>query len=76
MNFLSMLAVNQDHAEIALDILPDLDKHFSSTNIRIIALANCGKFEEISEILTTLLQTRSYKISADVVSKISGLTIL
>lgn len=64
-----MLAVNQDHPEIALDILPDPDKHFSSTNIRIIALANCGNFEEVSHIFENLLQSISYRVSDEVVSK-------
>lgn len=68
-NFLSMLAVNQEHAEIALDILPEHDKHFSSTFVRIIALANCGNFEEVSQTLKTLLQDKSHRISGDVVRK-------
>lgn len=68
-NFLSILAVNQEHAEIALDILPEPDRHFSSTYVRIIALANCGNFEEVSNIFETLLAAKSYRISEDVVSK-------
>lgn len=68
-NFVSMLAVNQEQPEVALDILPAFDKHFSSKIVRIIALSECGKLEEAAEHLKILLQSRNFRISEIVVGK-------
>lgn len=68
-----MLALNQNQPETALEILPTPDKHFSSVNIRLIALFDCGQYAEATEIIKNILnnsQFRNYKISENVVSKI------
>lgn len=50
-NFLGMLAVNQGHPEKAFEILPPQPIHFADLNVRLMALAECGRFEDIRETL-------------------------
>lgn len=68
-NFLSMLAVNQKLPEAALEVLPRLDKHFSSIIVRIIALSECGNFEEATKYIEILLQSRNFRISENMVGR-------
>lgn len=70
MNFLAMLCINQNQPEIALEILPKPDKHFSSINVRLIALTDCRHYAEAVQILKNTLADihfSSYKISDSVV---------
>lgn len=70
-NFLSMLAINQSQPKIALDILSTNDKHFSSLNIRLLALHACGHLSEIIEIVKRVSDDERYKnvrLSNNVVS--------
>lgn len=67
-NFLAMLAINQNQPVTALEILPVSDKHFSSTNVRLIALSDCGRFPEAIEILKNIpTNTRDCKMLEEVV---------
>lgn len=68
-NFLGMLAVNQKHPEAALEVLPLFDKHFSSIIVRIIALSECGKFDEAVKHIQILLQSRNFRISENMVGR-------
>lgn len=71
MNFLAMLAINQDQPATALEILPVPDKHLSSTNIRLIALTDRAHYVEATQIIQNILthnQFSSYRISDHVVS--------
>lgn len=70
-NFLAMLAINQEQPKKALEILPSIDKHFSSTNVRSLAYLACGQYNEAIEIFEN--QYKEHKISAEVVSRISSL---
>lgn len=70
MNFLSMSAINLAQPQIALDILPKPDKHFSSLNVRLLALLECGNFAEIFETIKSILteeQYKNFRISENVV---------
>lgn len=70
-NFLSMLAIKQGQPELALEILPTDDKYFSSINLRLLALSECGQFEEALQLTQNILsleQYRNIKILAEVVS--------
>lgn len=72
-NFLAMLAINQNQAATALDVLQKPDRHLSSVNVRLIALSDCGQYAEASEILKNILadtQLKNYKISGNVVQRI------
>lgn len=69
-NFLSMSAINLGHAKTALDILPLQDKHFASSNVRLLALSECGQFTEIIHLMTDKISTENqfyFKISEEVV---------
>ncbi|XP_055310687.1 uncharacterized protein LOC129573760 [Sitodiplosis mosellana] len=73
MNFLAMLAINQDQPATALDVLVVPDRHFSSINVRLIALSDCGQYAESSEIVKNILndtQLRSHRISEHVIQRI------
>lgn len=70
MNFLSMLAINLAQPQTALDILPKPDKHFSSMNVRLLALLECGHIAEIFETIKGVLteeQYKNFRISENVV---------
>lgn len=70
-NFLSMLAIKQRQPELALEILPTDDKYFSSINLRLLALSECGQFEEAIQLTQNILSQDHYqniKILAEVVS--------
>lgn len=70
MNFLSVGAINLGHAKTALDILPLPDKHFASTNVRLLALSECGQFTEIIHIMKDKISPENkfyFKISEEVV---------
>lgn len=68
-NFLSTLAINQEQPQMALEILPPNDKHFSSVNVRLLALSKCGHFVEANEIVQNILShNRNVRISLEVVS--------
>lgn len=70
-NFLSVLAIEQGQPQTALEILPPDDKHFSSINVRLIALAECGHMADVQQIIQNILsheQYKNYKISTEVVS--------
>lgn len=68
-NFLSVLAINQEQPQMALEILPPNDKHFSSVNVRLLALSKCGHFAEANEIVQNILShNRNVRISLEVVS--------
>lgn len=72
-NFLCVLAINMKQPQLALELLSSFenDKHFSSTNIRILALSECGQFNEAIQIIEQILSQESYKyyrISSEVVS--------
>lgn len=72
-NFLAMLAINQNQPATALDVLQTPDRHLSSVNVRLIALSNCGQYAEASEILKNILtdtQLKNYKISENTVQRI------
>lgn len=64
-NFLAMLAINQKQAEKALEILPPMDKHFSSINVRLLAHCECGQYAEAIEMIEK--QYKFYRISSTVV---------
>lgn len=69
-NFLSMLAINLRQPETALDILPTVDKYYQSKHVRILALLNCGHFEEMFHIVKNILteeQHKNARISVDLV---------
>lgn len=73
MNFLAMLAINQNQPATALDVLPMPDRHLSSVNVRLIALSDCGRYAEVSEIVKNILtdtQLKNYKISENVVQRV------
>lgn len=61
-----MLAINQEHPRKALEILPSIDKHFSSINVRSLAHSECGQYNEAIEIIEN--QYKNHKISSEVVS--------
>lgn len=61
-----MLAINQGQPQKALEILPSIDKHFSSVNVRLLAHCECGQYAEAIEIIEN--QYRNNKISSEVVS--------
>lgn len=66
-----MLAIEQGQPQTALEILPPDDKHFSSINVRLIALAECGHMADVQQIIQNILsheQYKNYKISTEVVS--------
>lgn len=68
-NFLALLAINQSKPSVALSVLPEVDAHHSSTNIRLVALIESNKIEDVFDILTIVLtQQISCKISSKVVS--------
>lgn len=73
MNFLAMLAINQNQPATALDVLLEPDRHLSSVNVRLIALSDCGQYAEAAEIVKNILtdtQLKNYKISEDVVQRV------
>lgn len=61
-----MLAINQGQPQKALEILPPIDKHLSSVNVRVMAHIECGQFAEAIEIIEN--HYKNHKISVDVVS--------
>lgn len=65
-NFLAMLAINQEQPKKALEILPSIDKHFSSINVRALAHSECGQYKEAIEIIEN--QYKKIKISTEVVN--------
>lgn len=69
-SFLAMLAVKQGEPEIALTVLPQDNERFSTANVRLIALAECGRFKEAGETISSILsiQERGFKISEETVS--------
>lgn len=63
-NFLATLAINQEQPKKALEILPPIDKHLSSVNVRLLALSACGEYSKAIEII----ENQKAKISHEVVS--------
>lgn len=61
-----MLAINQEQPKRALEILPSIDKHFSSINVRALAHSECGQYNEAIEIIEN--QYKNHKVSIEVVS--------
>lgn len=61
-----MLAINQGQPQKALEILPSIDKHLSSTNVRLVAHCECAQYAEAIEIIEN--QYKYHKISNDAVS--------
>ncbi|XP_031628642.1 pentatricopeptide repeat-containing protein 2, mitochondrial-like [Contarinia nasturtii] len=68
-SFLAMLAINQSKPEIALEVLPPDNKRFSTANVRLIALSECGRFNEAGNTMKDILSTyeRGFKISAETI---------
>lgn len=67
-NFLALLAINQSKPSVALSVLPEVDAHHSSTNIRLVALIESNKIEDVFDILSTVLAQQICKVSSEVVS--------
>lgn len=64
---------------MALEILPPNDKHFSSMNVRLLALSECGHFAEATEIVQQIVSqqyNKSYRISSEVVSSMQTTNLL
>lgn len=68
-NFLAMLAINQKQTEKALEILPSIDKHFTSVNVRLLAHCECGQYAEAIEIIEN--QYKHHNISNVVVREMN-----
>lgn len=61
-----MLTVNQEQPQKALEILPSIDEHFSTYNVRLLTLIKCGGYLEAVEAIEN--QYKNKRISKDVVS--------
>lgn len=65
-NFLAMLAINQKQIEKAYEILPSIDKHFSSINVRLLAHCECDQYAKAIDIIE--INYKNHSISNEVVS--------